>query len=80
MKPEKLQEVLLFEKSEIWDACIHMLDKAYEIAAESAIDPSLSTEKRNFEAGQAYGYLSAKRLLVDTRAEALERANRKIKT
>lgn len=79
MKPERLQEILLFEKNDIWDATLHMLDKAYQLAAENAVDPALTPEKREFEAGVAYGFLSAKRLLVDTREEALERANRKVK-
>ena len=80
MTPERLQEVLLFERNDIWDASLHMLEKAYQMAAENAVDPALTPEKREFEAGVAYGFLSAKRLLIDTRDEALERANRKVKS
>jgi hypothetical protein len=79
MTREKLQETLLFERSDIWDAAIHMLETGARIASDYAIDPSLTPEARHYHAGEAHGFQSALNLLIDTRAEALERANRKVK-
>lgn len=79
MTREKLQETLLFERNDVWDACVHMLETGARMASDYAIDPSLTPEARHYHAGEAHGFQSALNLIIDTRAEALERANRKVK-
>lgn len=80
MTKERLQEVLTFGESPIWDAVIHILNAAYSSASENAIQEDVEPNKRAHLAGQAIGIQQAKQLLEDTRAIALERANRKVKT
>ena len=80
MTRERLQEVLTFGESPIWDAALHVLETGAKMSADYAIDPSLTPEARHYHAGEAHGFQSALNLMIDTRAAALERANRKVKT
>lgn len=74
MEAEKLQRVLSFSKSELWDAVMFIVDESIETETSAAISQDFEESKRNHQCGRAEAMKAFKELLQETRLESLKRS------
>lgn len=76
MNKEKLQNSLVFEQNDVWDAVMSILDQVVVQEYTIAISQSTDEQKRSHQCGRAESIVYFKELLNETRQQALKNAGR----
>lgn len=77
MEPKKLYDTLTFERSDIWDAALFIIDELQKSKNDVALDGNLTPDQRSYACGQSAALVEAIALLKDTHVAVRERANMK---
>jgi len=77
MSSQLLVDTLTFEKSDIWDSALFIIEELQKSKTEIALDGNLSPDQRSFACGQASALAEVIALLKETHEEVRERSNMK---